>query len=57
METRPVLSHYSADKIAKIDATMSQIQVLTEIIGILAPLKEQVNNQAESLAFLMWQVR
>src|SRR5207237_658375 len=38
-ETKPVLEHYPADKIAKIDATMNQLAVLSEIIKVLAPIK------------------
>jgi adenylate kinase len=40
-ETRPVLDFYPADKIVRIDATMSQIRVLSEILDVLVPLKEQ----------------
>ena len=46
-ETRPVLNHYPQEKIAKVDATMSQIQVLSEIIRILVPLKDQVDRDRE----------
>src|SRR5207237_7700259 len=38
-ETKPVLEHYLPDKIAKIDATMNQLAVLSEIIKVLAPIK------------------
>jgi adenylate kinase len=38
-ETRPVLDYYPADKIVRIDATMSQIRVLSEILEVLVPLK------------------
>src|SRR6266498_1668715 len=37
-ETHPVLDVYPADRIAKVDATMSQIRVLSEILKIIAPL-------------------
>jgi adenylate kinase len=40
VETKPVLDFYPAEKITRIDATMSQIRVLSEIIKILVPLKE-----------------
>lgn len=40
-DTRPVLNYYPADKVARIDATMSQIRVLNAIIDLLVPLKEQ----------------
>jgi adenylate kinase len=39
-ETRPVLECYPADKIIRIDATMSQIGVLSEILRVLVPIKE-----------------
>ena len=40
IETKPVLEYYPPDKVARVDATMSQIRVLSEIIRILVPLKE-----------------
>lgn len=40
IETKPVLDFYPADRIARVDATMSQIRVLSEIVRILVPLKE-----------------
>jgi adenylate kinase len=39
-ETSPVLNHYPKDKIARVNATMSQLRVLNEIIKVLIPLKE-----------------
>jgi adenylate kinase len=42
-ETRPVLDLYPKDIIHRIDATMSQIRVLSEIISILVPLKEAID--------------
>jgi adenylate kinase len=39
-ETRPVLDFYPAEKVVRIDATMSQIRVLSEILKVLVPLKE-----------------
>lgn len=42
-ETRPVLDLYPKDIIHRIDATMSQIRVLSEIIRILVPLKEAID--------------
>ena len=44
-KTRPVLDFYSADKIERIDATMSQIRVLNEILKVLVPLKEAHDEQ------------
>jgi len=43
-ETKPVLDHYPADKIAKIDATMNQLSVLSEIIKVLAPIKSGIDH-------------
>jgi len=42
-ETRPALDLYPAGIIHRIDATMSQIRVLSEIIKILVPLKESID--------------
>lgn len=42
-DTRPVLDYYPSDKIVKVDATMSQIRVLLEIIKVLVPLKESLD--------------
>ena len=48
-ETRPVLDFYPPEKIVKVDATMSQIGVLSEIIRVLVPLKEE-RDRARELA-------
>ena len=42
-ETRPVLDYYPPEKIVKVDATMSQIRVLMEIIKVMVPLKEALD--------------
>ena len=39
-KTRPVLDFYPADKVERIDATMSQIRVLSLILKVLVPIKE-----------------
>lgn len=39
-ETKPVLDFYPPEKIVEIDATMSQIRVLSAILNVLVPLKE-----------------
>ena len=44
-ETKPVLAYYPPDKIVTIDAAQSQIQVLSEIIRELVPLKEMLDVQ------------
>lgn len=42
-ETRPVVDFYPKEIVHRIDATMSQIRVLSEIIRILVPLKENLD--------------
>jgi adenylate kinase len=42
-ETRPVLDFYPPEKVYRVDATMSQIRVLSEIVKVLVPLKEQLD--------------
>src|SRR5258705_1270035 len=49
-ETRPVLDHYAPNTIVKVDATKSQIRVLSDIIKILVPLKEEMDNLREHKA-------
>ena len=39
-KTRPVLGFYPKDKVEQIDATMSQIRVLSAILRVLVPVKE-----------------
>ena len=39
-KTRPVASFYPPEKIEQIDATMSQIRVLSDILKVLVPIKE-----------------
>jgi adenylate kinase len=48
-ETRPVLDLYPRELVKRIDATMSQIRVLGEIVKVLTPLKEQMDHDFESL--------
>jgi len=45
--TKPLLDFYPPEKIARVDATMSQLKVLQAIINILAPIKEQLDQQRE----------
>jgi adenylate kinase len=47
-DTHPVLDHYPPEKIARIDATMSQLGVLSEIIKILAPIKSAIDHARET---------
>jgi adenylate kinase len=42
-DTRPVLDFYPQEKVYRVDATMSQIRVLSEIVKVLVPLKEQLD--------------
>jgi adenylate kinase len=49
-ETRPVLDYYPPKNIVKVDATMSQIRVLSDIIKILVPLKEEMDKAREQKA-------
>jgi adenylate kinase len=42
-DTRPILSYYPEDKIVRVDAMATQIKVLTTILNVMAPLKEQVD--------------
>jgi adenylate kinase len=42
-DTRPVLDYYPPEKIVKVNATLSQIRVLSEIIRVLVPLKESLD--------------
>ena len=47
-DTRPVLDCYPADKIIRVDATMSMLKVLNSIIDVLLPIKDQIDRQRES---------
>ncbi len=42
-ETRPTLDYYPKAIVHRIDATMSQIRILHEIVTLLVPLKEQLD--------------
>jgi adenylate kinase len=42
-ETRPTLDFYPKNIVHRIDATMSQIRILHEIVTLLVPLKEQLD--------------
>jgi len=47
-ETKPVLDHYPSDKVAKIDATMNQLAVLSDIIKVLAPVKSAIDHARDT---------
>ncbi|HEY8667956.1 MAG TPA: nucleoside monophosphate kinase [Tepidisphaeraceae bacterium] len=42
-ETHPVLDYYPKDRIVKVDAMNSQIRVLSDIVKVLVPLKEELD--------------
>jgi adenylate kinase len=46
-DTRPVLNYYPAERIVRVEATMSQIRVLSRLVEILVPLKEQHDHHNE----------
>jgi adenylate kinase len=46
-DTRPVLDFYPQDKIVRVDAMNSQIRVLRDIIDVLIPWKEQMDEENE----------
>src|SRR3954466_8290161 len=47
-DTKPVLDHYPSDKVMRIDATMNQIHVLSEIIRTLAPIKSAIDHARDT---------
>ncbi len=46
-ETHPLINYYPADKIVRIEAMQSQIRVLSELVRILVPLKEEIEKHRE----------
>jgi adenylate kinase len=47
-DTRPVLNYYPADKVVRVEATMSQIRVLSRLVEFLVPLKEEHDREREA---------
>jgi adenylate kinase len=47
-DTRPLLDFYPKELVATVDATMSQIRVLSEIVKVVVPLKEQIDARQEN---------
>jgi adenylate kinase len=47
-DTRPVLDYYPPDRIVRVEATMSQIRVLSQLVEFLVPLKEEHDTQREN---------
>jgi len=46
-DTRPVLNYYPPDRVVRVEATMSQIRVLSNLIDFLVPLKEEHDREGE----------
>ena len=46
--TKPVLEHYPQEKIADIDATLSQIKVLAAILNVLVPIKSAIDHARDT---------
>ena len=49
-DTRPVLGYYPPEKVVRVEATMSQIRVLRDLIKFLVPLKEAHDREREQAA-------
>jgi adenylate kinase len=47
-DTKPVLDYYPPDKIVRVDATMNQLAVLSEIIKVLAPIKSAIDHARDT---------
>jgi adenylate kinase len=45
-ETRPVIDMFPKQIVHRVDATMSQIRVLSEVLRVLVPLKEKLDGSA-----------
>jgi adenylate kinase len=46
-ETKPILQFYPRDTMVHVEATMSQIRVLSDLVKTLVPLKEDMDRQRE----------
>jgi adenylate kinase family enzyme len=44
-ETKPILDYYPKEKIVRAEATMSQIRLLSDLVGTLVPLKESMDRE------------
>jgi adenylate kinase len=47
-ETMPLLDFYPQEQVVRIEATMSQIRVLSDLVKVLVPLKEDMDKQREA---------
>ena len=43
-----MLGYYPAEKVVRVEATMSQIRVLSNLVEFLVPLKEEHDHQREA---------
>jgi adenylate kinase len=46
-DTKPVLNYYPPDRVVRVEATMSQIRVLSKLVEFLVPLKEEHDHLRE----------
>ena len=46
-DTRPVLNYYPPERVVLVEATMSQIRVLSQLVEYLVPLKEEHDTQRD----------
>ncbi len=46
-DTKPVLAYYPPEKIVNVNAAQSQVRVLSDIIKILVPLKEHIDDESK----------
>lgn len=51
-DTAPVLDFYREEKIVTLDATMSQIRVLHDILEVLVPIKEHMDRNIQMAALV-----
>ena len=48
-DTKPLLDFYPEAKIFKVDAMMSQVRVLRELLKIISPIKDELDEASESI--------
>jgi hypothetical protein len=46
-ETTPILDYYPSEIVVNVEATLSQIRVLSELVKTLVPLKEDMDRERE----------
>jgi adenylate kinase len=47
-ETKPLLDYYAKEKVVRLEATHSQIRILSELVKTLVPLKEDMDRQRQA---------